>query len=390
MREYDVCVIGSGIVGLAAALGYAQRNLRVALVGPDPITAPSPNNGTWDTRIYALSPGSIELLTQLRVWPNIPRERVQAVKNMLVSGDTSGQLNFNTPPGSDQLAHIVESNAISNVLAHAIQYSNITHYPATFNKISEFSANNNREISLSDQTTLTAQLVIGADGRQSSIRAALGINHTLSDYEQTAIVGNFKAHKPHHGTAFQWFSQTHGVIALLPLPDDHVSMVWSAPNQLKLTDKTPEDLLQTLYTHIHSPVGALEWVTAPAYFPLSRLDSQTLTKPGVILMGDAAHGIHPLAGQGLNLGLQDVQTALRIIDQDKTRTITRPINDHNLLQEYARSRKEPIMMMQWTTQTLAHLFTSKTPGIQFVRNKGMNMINHLGFIKDTLTQYAMR
>ena len=198
-------------------------------------------------------------------------------------------------------------------------------------------------VTLASGETLEADLIVGADGAHSWVRAQIGSKATRRDYRQTGVVANFKAEKPHGETAYQWFRDTE-IIALLPLPGDHVSLVWSARTDHAdaLLALDPAQLAAEVETATQNMLGALECVTPAQGFPLALQTVDRLIAPRVALVGDAAHLIHPLAGQGMNLGLRDVAALADVLANKEA---FRDLGDPVLLRRYERARREDIQKL---------------------------------------------
>jgi ubiquinone biosynthesis UbiH/UbiF/VisC/COQ6 family hydroxylase len=219
---------------------------------------------------------------------------------------------------------------------------------------------------------------VGADGAHSFVRAQAGIAARERDYGQSALVANFRCERPHHHVAHQWF-QRGAVLALLPLPGDHVSMVWSRPTE-------PCDLAHEVETASGGILGQLELVTAPRSYRLRRIAAERMAKPRVALAGDAAHVIHPLAGQGLNLGLQDARALAQVLAE---REPSRDPGDLRLLRRYERLRAEPILAMDTMVDTLFRLFGAEHAAAARLRNAGLNLTDRLPVVKNLLMRQAM-
>lgn len=394
----DVAVIGTGVAGLAAALGLSQLGLRVTLIGPAPRLAPP--TPAFDARIYALSPASMRLLEQLRAWGQVDAARVQPVQRMRVFGDAGDELSFDAyTTAVDRLATIAEERELLRVLALGVDLA-----PGIRRLLAPMQALHMQEgratLHLADATQVRAALVIGADGADSGVRAAAGITAQVVPYDQTAVVMNLATTEPHEGVAWQWFTD-EGVVALLPLPGRGVSLVWSAPDALaeQLQALQPQALAERVGRRILgtpkglgkrlgalSPLGTATAASRAHAFRLRRLRVDRLTVPGVALIGDAAHVVHPLAGQGLNLGLQDVSILLEVL---RTRESWRGVGDPTLLRRYARRRAEAIDLMRWTTDGLARLFTWDDPLVRRARNTGMGVLNAVGPLKRALIRHAL-
>jgi len=393
-----VVVVGTGVVGLSAALGCAQAGSPVSLVGPVPSAAAAPPGGAWDARIYALSPAAVRLLARQRVWPQVDAARVCAVEQMQVMGDDGGHLRFDAQSaGVARLATICEESQLLRALWLACGLApGIDHRARAFAGLSRAAAGASTaagaaagpiQVRLDDGQVLDADLLIGADGRLSSVRAAAGIGARLSGYGQTAIVANFAAQRPHDGIARQWFTD-EGIVALLPLPGNVVSLVWSAPQALlaPLLALDEAAFTQRLEQRCAKALGGLQMLGQRHTFPLHRAIVDRLAQPGIALMGDAAHVVHPLAGQGLNLGLQDVSEFLRCLE---SREAWRGPGDAVLLRRYERARAEPIAMMRGTVDSLARLFGLGGSPARQLRNAGMTLVDAVLPLKNALIRHAM-
>lgn len=349
----DVVVVGRGANGAAAALGLAQAGLRTVLVGP----APGPEADTpWDARIFALSPASRGLLERLRVWPALDGSRVQAVGAMRVFPDRRAdapELRFVAQEaGAQALAYIVEARNLGTALERGLGFAGVRVVDA---RVEEAAVLPDRvELGLHDGSRVHARLLVAADGAASPLRGLLGIPATEYAYPQHAVVANFACALPHGGCAWQWFGE-HGILALLPLPGDRCSMVWSAAPALAddLMALPVEALAQRVTEAAGGVLGALAPLGAPARFPLRLVRTGSLIAPRTVLLGDAAHAMHPLAGQGLNLGFGDVAELLAVL---AGRESFRDLGDTLLLRRYERARREPVLAMTWATDILQRLF----------------------------------
>lgn len=390
-QTQDVVVVGAGVVGLAAALGCAQGGLQVSLVGPAARVFVRSAAAPFDERIYALAPASIELLAGLRVWPHIEVTRTQPVVRMRVFGDAGDELDFDAYATSvERLATICEEAELLRVLSTACGFvAGLQRDDAPF--VSMRSEGELTRIELADGRFLLARLVIAADGAASAVRAAAGISAEERAYRQTAVVANFQAERTHDATAFQWFCD-EGVVALLPLPDHAgapaVSLVWSAPADLaaNLLSLDTEALARRVTARCGAILGNLASLGPARGFPLKQLKVAQLVGPRVALVGDAAHVVHPLAGQGLNLGLADVSELLAVT---AGREAFRDTGDPVILRRYARRRAEPVGLMRLTTDGLARLFGIDDPLARRLRNGGMALVNQIGPLKRALIRHAL-
>ncbi|MFM2447219.1 MAG: hypothetical protein RI936_1666 [Pseudomonadota bacterium] len=383
--DFDLAVVGSGAAGLATALGAAQQGVRVALIGPRPALRPATDG--FDLRIYAVSPASVRLLDRLGVWQRVPPARLQAVSRMRVYSDTGAELDFDAYGAqTERLATIAEESELVRVLDAACDFQPaIRRFESNFDAL----ANDARAavLTLADGTQVAASLAVGADGANSALRAAAGIVNTLKPYGQSGVVANFACERAHLGVAWQWFTH-EGIVALLPLPGDRVSLVWSAPQALadQLVTLSPAELANRVTVRSGAMLGELASIGPAAAFPLRLMTVQRLIGARLALVGDAAHVVHPLAGQGLNLGLQDVAA---LLDGLAAREPFRDAGDPVLLRRYERSRAEPVALMRATTDGLARLFAIESDWAGQMRGLGFSLVQRLGPVKNALIRQAL-
>jgi len=229
--------------------------------------------------------------------------------------------------------------------------------------------------------------VVGADGRDSWVRNQAGIDIHPHSYQQKGVVANFATEKPHGQTARQWF-MPDGVLAYLPLPGNCISIVWSAgeTKAQALTALAPDAFCAEVAAAGRHALGALRLITPAAAFPLRRLNIGSLVRPRLALIGDAAHNVHPLAGQGVNLGFQD---AWRLAETLHRRGVYRDCGDYHLLRRYDRARREDILAMQIVTEGLQRLFNNRDPLLGWARNLGLSAANRLTGVKHLLARRAL-
>lgn len=378
--------MGGGIVGLAIARGLADSGLDLALIEP---RAPRGNLPVaWDSRVYAVSPGSAAFLERCGAWQRLAEERVTRVEAMHVHGDRAGaNLRFDAyDAGLRELAFIVESNRLLHALWASVREQDIRIFcPADWTGLDVTAGG--ALLQLADGTEIAARLVVGADGAESRVREAAGIAMTPDDYGQLGVVANFSCQKPHRGTAFQWFMRD-GVLALLPLPGDRVSMVWSIARERgqELLALVPGDLAAAVESAGRRVLGALELLSPAVAFPLRLQRVERFVKPRLALAGDAAHNVHPLAGQGMNLGLRDARI---LADTLIERGAWRDCGELALLRRYERARKEDVMAMQLTTDGLQKLFMNDAVLVSGARNLGLRIVDALPFLKSFLIRHAV-
>jgi 2-octaprenyl-6-methoxyphenol hydroxylase len=381
-ERYQAVIVGAGLVGAAAALALGRQGLRVALIERQPLQAPA---DSWDTRIYAISPASQRFLERIGAWQRMDADRIQPVFRMDVAGDTNGAIRLDAyEAGVSHLAAIVESGRLQQALWQAIEADgNVAlHCPAAIASLER--GESFSRIVLADGSQLEAELVVGADGAASRIREWAGLDSTLTPYGQSGVVANFECGMPHRGTALQWFFDSD-VLAWLPLPGNRVSMVWSTQSAHadELVALDAAALAAKVQSAGHDRLGALRLLTPAAAFPLRLIRVEAVVAPGVALIGDAAHGVHPLAGQGVNLGFGDAEVLVEVLAQHR-RT---HCGDLRVLQRYARQRAEPVQRMQALTHGLHHLFGDERAA--WLRNAGMKLVDHLPPLKAALVREAM-
>lgn len=383
----SIVVCGTGIAGLATALALGRAGFSVSLLGQ---RTPAPVNPgeAWHPRVYALSPSSKAFLESLGVWSMLDAGRVTAVEAMDVFGDGDGKVHLHAwHDMAPALAWIVESGELERVLQQAVQVYGLAWHDDRFQHL------HTHEIITDGGRRLAYDLLVGADGARSDVRRAAGIAHHSRPYGDRGVVTHLTAELPHQSRAMQWFLGD-SILALLPLPDTsagpQVSMVWSMPEAkaqalAAMSEVKQRDTLQAeLQAATQGCLGRLTVRSPILGFPLT-LDKSAMVASHIALVGDAAHRVHPLAGQGLNLGLGDVAALTQVL---KTREAWRGVGDARVLGRYRRERAEPIEAMRLATHGLYALFASRNTPAAWVRNLGMRGINHLPFVKRWLIQAA--
>jgi ubiquinone biosynthesis UbiH/UbiF/VisC/COQ6 family hydroxylase len=313
----------------------------------------------------------------------MPPERLVPVHAMRIFGDHAGLLEFDAySAGVPEIAWIVEDSALHDALWRDLEVD-VVAAPCERLSIDEDQAT----LLLQGGSTLFAKLIVGADGASSFVRRQAGIAARDRDYGQSAVVANFRCAKPHANVAHQWF-QRGAVLALLPLPGEHVSMVWSLPTleSRRITSLESHVLCREVEAAARGVLGELSLVTAPRSYPLRRLAAERLVAPRVALAGDAGHVIHPLAGQGLNLGLQDARTLAAVL---YSREPLRDPGELRLLRRYERARAEPILAMDTMVDSLFRLFGAEGRLAARLRNAGLNLTDRLPVVKNMLMRQAM-
>lgn len=370
-QTFDICIRGAGVVGRTLALLLARERLRVALVaGPAPTAPPAA-----DVRAYALNTASRRLLESLRSWPD-PAHATD-VTRMQVWGDQGGEVCFDAATqGVPALAWIVDVPALEARLAEAVRFQ--------------------PQVELVD-APVPAALTVVCEGRASRTRAEFGVEFDAAPYPQHAIAARLVCERPHGQVARQWFSQD-GILAFLPLDGaagNTVAVVWSvAPEQVpSLLALDAAAFAQRLQTASRGTLGALslnsERVAWPLQFAQARHWCGAVAPAdhgSWVLAGDAAHNVHPLSGQGLNLGLGDVQALAQVLGE---REDWRSVGDLRLLRRYERQRKTALLPMGLATDGLQQLFSRPQGPWQMLRNWGMRSFEHSGPLKNWMTRQAM-
>lgn len=382
--EFDLIIVGGGLAGASLAVALRDTPLKIALVEARP---PQRSSG-WDSRIYAISPGNAELLRQWGIWRHLDRDRLQTVESMVVKGDRGGLLEFSAyAAGVPELAWIVESSLMAVELWEtAKRQTNLELLcPARPGRLHQDETG--VRLTLEDGRTLGARLLVGADGRDSWVRTQAGLLALDSPYHEMGVVANFACSRPHQGYAFQWF-RPDGVLAYLPLAGDQISIVWSTPDDhaRELLALSPEALSDRVAAAGERTLGELELITAAEAFPLRLIRVPRIHAQRVALVGDAAHGIHPLSGHGINLGFQDVAT---LADLLRATPDWQDIGSDRLLARYQRARREEIVTLQTVTDGLRRLFRQDLPGLSALRNIGLTLTDRLAPVKSAFIRYAL-
>ncbi len=400
MRTADVVVVGGGIAGKACALGLAQLGLQTIEIAPDlGQSVASPQGTQWGQRIYAFSPSTQKLLAHLQIWDALDHGRLQPVRDMRIYGDRgekNDQLHLSAfEAGTPQLAWIGEANLIEHTLDQASRFQNKLERLSDVVEKIHVDADGSI-LHLKNSGSIRTQLVIAADGANSPIRNELGISASEESYSQSAVVANWLCTYPHLETAFQWFLPGGDIVAMLPLPGKQVSMVWStspehAAELLKLDQAQWLDQFASIANGvILKQLGELSLNSIPAAYPLRKIRAKRFigpeASPKVVLIGDAAHVMHPLAGQGLNLGLRDVAVLLNILGK---RESFRSPRDVVLLRRYERQRQGDTSALLWVTDKLKKLFSASSNTERQLRNWGLGLVNKSHFIKQRLIERAL-
>ncbi|RPH43456.1 MAG: hypothetical protein EHM87_13685 [Burkholderiales bacterium] len=398
--SFDVVVVGRGAVGAAAALGLAQAGQRVGWVGPAarPGAAATDMEG-WDSRVFALSPGTRDLLRTLRVWDAMPAARIAPVYDMRVYGGAQAdapELHLDAYSGRvDALAWIVENRTLVRTLDAALGFAGVTSIDDAVTALSvEDGPQGRATLELASGRAIAAKLVVAADGADSTLRTLAGIEPRVRDYGQRGVVANFDTALPHGDTAFQWLGEQLGILALLPLPAGssergRASMVWSAPDALadELLALSPEALAERVAEASHRTLGTLTTITPAQSFPLRLVKVPRLIAPRMVLVGDAAHAMHPLAGQGMNVGFGDVAVLLEVL---QGREPFRELGDPLLWRRYERARREAVSLMQDATDGIKRAFGPLPGPLVGLRDLGWRTVARSDWLRRRMIAQAAR
>lgn len=398
--HFDILVVGGGMVGSALALGLSRQGWRVGLVeGSDRKTllresAPASDVDDFDPRVSAISVASQHLLQQLGVWSEITAGRHCPYQSMAVwDGDGTGRIQFEAAElRAPALGTIIENHRIVRALFVALADSSVELIDGV--KVTGWWQDGNRRgIRLEDDRMLAAQLVVAADGAHSRLRQWVGLPTREWDYDQQAIVCTVRTAQSHRFTAWQRFSPT-GPLAFLPLltesGDEHFcSIVWSQDTDeaRRLMALDGDAFKAELESAIERELGSVEVVSRRYAFPLRQRHAKDYITAGFALVGDAAHTIHPLAGQGANLGYGDVRALLDELLRAREAGID-PDNDL-VLARYQRRRKGENLMMMAAMEGFKQLFGRDELSVRWLRNTGMRWLNQLGPIKNRIAAEAM-
>ncbi|MBK8509797.1 MAG: UbiH/UbiF/VisC/COQ6 family ubiquinone biosynthesis hydroxylase [Candidatus Competibacteraceae bacterium] len=388
--DYDLIIAGGGMVGSALACALGQSDLRIALLEGAPLERARPG-AELDLRVSAISRASQRIFAAVGAWDGITAWRVSPFRDMRVwDAGGFGQIHFDSADiGEPLLGWIVENRVIQYaLLERARQLPAVELVCPAELETAKLADDNRWRIRLSDGRELAARLLVGADGAQSKVRQSAGIETGGWSYHQKGVVANVRAAEPHQETAWQRFLPT-GPLALLPLHDGRCSTVWStSPEQADaLVAMDEQDFARLLGEAFEWRLGSIVQVGARAAFPLRLQHTHQYVKPGLALIGDAAHVVHPLAGQGVNLGLLDAATLAEVILD--AAAAGQPISSFKTLRRYERWRKGDNLLMLGVMDGFKRLFGASLPPVPLIRNLGLNLTDAAKPIKNRIARRAM-
>lgn len=388
-KQYDVIIVGGGMVGSTLACALANSNLNIAVIEKS-IPAEIQNNDNYDLRVSAINHSSQNVFKALGVWDGIEKRRCCAYEKMHVwDAQGDGEVTFDAADsGVKELGHIIENRVIQLALLERIHdHDNIELISGlAVNKINYHA--DVSEVILEDDSTLNCRLIVGADGANSMVREAAGIELDIAEYDQKGIVCTVTPERHHKATAWQRFLVT-GPLAFLPLTNGQCSIVWSADSAEaeRLMTLDDETFSKELFHAFDGKLGWIESVAGRAAFPLIRRHAKDYIKDGLVLVGDAAHTIHPLAGQGVNLGLMDAASLAEVMS---TAIINRrDFASYQTLRKYERWRRGENQLMMFSMSGFKNLFGSENSLITKIRSFGLNLVQKSNIAKSLLMQRAM-
>lgn len=380
MNSFDIIVVGGGMVGQAFALSMTNSDLNIAIIEPN---NPNPEiQKNFHTRVSAITPTSQAFLHNIGVWDLIQRK--YAFTDTKVWDENShGSLDFSTiDDDSTHLGHIIENDCIQSAMFAALAGTKVEFISAKLESIDK--TNQGYQLHLDDEQQLQCSLLIGADGARSRVRDLANIEFSETNYQQKAIVCNIRSAKDFEKSTWQRFLST-SIIALLPLSEREASIVWSAENHLadELLTLSPEAFAQRLSAGVEYRFGELEVLSEIQAFPLIERSAKDYVKQNLALIGDAAHNIHPLAGQGVNLGFADVSELSKQLKSNN-----QSLEDYSILRTYARTRRLDNELMAKTMTGLNWIYKENSEPMRWLRGFGMNLINENSTLKSFFQKHA--
>lgn len=390
MQNVDVAIVGGGMVGLAVACGLQGSGLRVAVLEQNP-PQPLPESAPPALRVSAINAASEKLLTRLGVWSSIVANRASCYHGMEVwDKDSFGRIAFDDRSmGYSHLGHIIENDVIHQALWQKVQQCQDVTLMAPAGVQQVAWGENEAFLTLKDGGMLTARLVVGADGANSWLREKADIALTSWDYRHHALVATIRTDEPHEAVARQVF-HGDGILAFLPLSDPHLcSIVWSLPplEAASMQEATEEAFNQALDMAFDNRLGLCHVESERLVFPLTGRYARQFAAHRLALVGDAAHTIHPLAGQGVNLGFMDA--AELVNELKRLHGAGKDIGQHLYLRRYERSRKHSAGVMLASMQGFRELFAGTHPAKKLLRDLGLKLADTLPGVKPQLIRQAM-
>lgn len=388
-KRYDVAVLGGGLVGLCMALALSRHGFSVALIDPAPVADRAALD--FDGRAYAVAPGSRNLLAAIGVWDAIAAE-AQPIAGIEVADRTPGPvapglLHFDAvEAGGAALGWIVEDHVLRRALLAAVEQAELSHM-APSRAIEVTRDGFGAEIVLDSGLCLSAALVVACDGRRSPTARAAGIRYLAWGYAQTGLVSAISHTKPHGGLAHQGF-YPGGPFAVLPMTGDRSALVWSERTEIaeRIAALSDADYMQAVAARIGGRLGDLELVGRRWAYPLGLALAHRYVAPRLVVAGDAAHGVHPIAGQGMNLGLRDVAALVEVLVG--AARLGLDIGTEDVLQDYQRWRRFDATSLSLGMDGLNRMFSTAAGPVQGLRSLGLGLVAKLPGVKRGFMQAA--
>lgn len=388
--DYDIVIVGAGIVGLTLACQLKDQGLRVAIINKDAVDKKTSNLYS-QLRVIAVTVGSQQLLEQLDVWQRLDTKQLAPFRSMQVweSGQTANLFFDSADIGEVCLGYVVKNFDLEQAL-YAQAKTDIELTWLSPDVLLDMQLEKNQVcVTLASGVQISTRLLVGADGDHSQVRELANLQIKSTDYAQRAIIAIIQTELPHKHTARQIFLP-NGPLAFLPLKNaHHSSIVWSTtPEESQRLEALDDELFcEELMHAFEQCLGQVVSTSPRLSYPLKIQEAEQYIKSGVALVGDAAHSIHPLAGQGANLGIADAYCLAKVILEAKQKH--RSIAAHHTLRRYERERRFHNRVMMGSVDGIKHLFAISNPIVQKTRQFGLGMINNVACLKNVIARYAM-
>jgi 2-octaprenyl-3-methyl-6-methoxy-1,4-benzoquinol hydroxylase/2-octaprenylphenol hydroxylase len=383
LKKFDVIIVGGGMIGLSLVVELSKKmNLSVAIIDPNDCNPTI--SDSFHTRVSAITPSTQDFLSSINVWDKIQRKKGFSATKVW-DQNSHGHLNFYAKDeGIEYLGYIVENDLIQSALFNAIDQSKVSMINA---KLVGFTKTDiGYTVNLENGESHSCKLLVGADGSQSKVRDLAEIQVTEHDYQQKAIIANIVSEKPLMNTTWQRFL-SDSILAILPLSNHQASIVWSCKealaNELEAKDKTIFNKMLSEASEYQ--FGVLELESSKKSFPLVSRTAKEYVRANLALIGDAAHNIHPLAGQGANLGFSDVIELSKQLVENNDKLL----GDFHVLRKYARARRLDNEMMSKTMTGLDWIYKENNEPIRWLRGYGMNLIDETPILKSFFQRQAL-
>jgi len=383
LKKFDVIIVGGGMIGLSLVVELSKKmNLSIAII--DPSNCNPTISESFHTRVSAITPSTQDFLCSINVWDKIKRKKGFSATKVW-DQNSHGHLNFYAEDeGIEFLGHIVENDLIQSALFNAIDQSKVTMINAKLTELSKTA--NGYVVNLDNGESHSCKLLVGADGPRSKVRGLAEIKVTEHDYQQKAITANIVSEKPLMDTTWQRFL-SDSILAILPLSENQASIVWSCKETLanELETKDTNAFNKMLSEASEYQFGVLELQSSKKSFPLVSRSAKDYVLENLALIGDAAHNIHPLAGQGANLGFSDVME----LSKQLVKNLDKPLGDFMVLRKYARARRLDNELMSKTMTGLDWVYKENNEPIRWLRGYGMNIIDETPILKSFFQRQAL-